>query len=110
MAAANGRPADPDEYEVTNLTCTPDPDNSDVIIVTFKLTNTATEQRLFEVEFLIERSDGTYHNQHRTLFDRYLSPGESLVWDSVVVKGDDNPPDANCDIQILDSPFEVFDQ
>ena len=78
--------------------------------MTFKLTNTGTEQRFFEVDFLIEKTDGTYHEQHRTLLDRYLSPGESLDWDSVVVKGDDNPPDANCDIQILDPPFEVFDQ
>lgn len=107
--AADGREADPSQFEIDELDCTANADEDDRIDVAFTVTNTATTERLFEVEVQLRRSDGGWEARRREVVERYLVPGESIQRETWVVLGDDPATELDCRLVVYDSPLEVFD-
>lgn len=108
MADAAGQPSDPDEYEITNFRCEPDPSTYEQLTVTFNITSTSQRSRYFDFDLYMEDSAGNRYNYRRVPGDAYLEPGETAEW-SAYLDTDDTPDDAVCRMTIVDSVVQIID-
>ena len=99
----DGQPADPDQYELSDVRCFRDTDR---LRVTGTVTNTGDRRRLFDAGIRVRTLDGDWVEE-QDLLD-WVDPGGTTAVDWWFGQPERFAESPECEVTVLDSPEEVL--